>query len=174
MKKIFYFLFIALTIGLTSCSKDDDKTPSGSDEIFGRWNITEIKMKGSFVEEGIPVEFSGTSKEFRGENYINLKNDQTFEAKTSEIDMEVEFKMLTITYTEIIVIGEQGSETGTWTQQGDKLRITSASTGEIVEYTIIDQSGTSIKVTANESALDLGNDMPEDAEFSVTITFTKN
>lgn len=174
MKKVFYFLFIAMVIGVTSCSKDDDNAPTGSDDIFGRWDITEIKLNGSFVEDGMSVTFAGISKSFRGENYINFKNDQTLEGKTSEIDMEFEFLVLGITHTETLTVGEEGSETGTWSRQGDKLRITSDSTGETTEYTLINQSGNSITVTADESALDLGNDIPENAEFSVTITFKKN
>lgn len=86
MKKITY-LFLALTLVITSCSKDDDSAPQISGSISGTWNMISYNYTGTtitefqgqsitsdFVAEAFDIDYSITFEE----NPNNLTTDGTF------------------------------------------------------------------------------------------------
>lgn len=171
MRKLFYFIPILLFVAFTSCSKDDDKGSSG--DIIGKWDLEEMTMEGTFEQEGMTMEFTGKSKNIQGENYVIFNEDNTLEGKNSEFEMEIEFNFMGQTITQTFPAGNDLPESGTWERNGNKIVITSDSSGERVEYDVKKQTSNTLVLTADESAMELGEDLPEGSKFSVTITFKR-
>lgn len=169
MKKLFYLFSIILIIGIVSCSKDDDKKEI---DIIGRWDLSEMKMNGSFTEDGMTINFTGITKNIQGENYVIFKEDNTAVGQNSEFDMEIEYTINGMTFTMTVPAGNNFPESGTWEKNGDKLRLTD-STGETTNFTIEELTANSLILSADGSDMELGDEFPENATVHVTITMER-
>lgn len=170
MKKIFYVFAVLFVIGLTSCSSDDDNV---SADIIGKWDITQMTMEGSFTEDGMSINFKGVSKNITGDNHIVFNEDNTLTGESSEFEIEMEYEIFNQTITVTIPAGSNIPHTGTWEKNGNKLVLHSDTSDETVEYTIEELTSSKMFLSADESAMDLGEDFPEISNFSVTITFNR-
>lgn len=170
MKNLFYLTSVLFVFILTSCSKDKK---SETEDISGRWDLVEMKMEGTFTESGMTINFNGITRNIQGENYIILNEDGTATGQNSPFDIELEYEIMGQTTTVTIPVGNSLPESGTWEKTGSKLIFTADSTGESSEYTIKTLTSSSLILTADESAMDLGNDFPPNSTFEVTITLNR-
>lgn len=171
MRTLSYFLLSIFIVSLTACSSDDDG-PSSSDDIFGKWFLSDMTMEGTFVEEGEEFSFTGKAKDIHEDNYIIFKEDNKFNGSSTPIDMELTISFMGQTHTQIISTGTNMPQSGTWERNGNKL-ILSADGGEETEYTVETFTSSSIVLTADETSVDMGSDFPPGAKFSVSISFRR-
>ena len=104
MKKQIFILFAVLTVGLASCSKENDATPSTLD---GKYNLETISMKTKIVDEDVQEENENVASQGM---YYTFSSDGTYKTNA---------------YWSIGEIGKDGKETsGKYTVKGDVLSIT--------------------------------------------------
>lgn len=180
--KVFGLLICALSFGvLFSCSSDDDapdNSPSTSGEIYGKWFLDEFKLSGSFTEidegETFEIEFSGVAQEVPDGNYINFNNDGTFTSAGTQMPMEITYVLNGQPLPpQVIMISEVFEGDGSWAKDGDLLFIDDQGLDGGVNYHIVELNTSILKLYSDETDLDIGSELPQDAEIEVEITLKR-
>jgi len=86
MKKVFAILFaLTISLGMISCSSDDDSGSGPNYSVVGKWEITERVFDGNPVE--IPCELNGTRQFQPNGTYLQdefVSNPDTGECEETE------------------------------------------------------------------------------------------
>ncbi|MDX9704187.1 MAG: lipocalin family protein [Weeksellaceae bacterium] len=173
---LYLFVFILSAGFFVSCSSDDDSSPTNG-EIYGKWYADELKIEGEFTEyqEGVPIhiEFSAVSVEISDENYVVFNEDGTYTSSSGEILMEISYKMNGIPmFNDTIPMSEDFFDEGTWEKNANELSINNDSP-EAATFTIEELSSTKLKLFTNSLQIDLGEELPEDADIKVSMSFVR-
>ncbi len=169
--KILYYLFTTLFIlGLTSCSSSDDDNPQDG-TILGKWNVKEMRMSGNFTDEGMTVDFTAVSTGMAG-NDITFKDNNTFTGHSAPFEIEMTFIMMGQSHTVTQPAGEALPVSGEWSREGNTLFLQETG-NERTKYTIETLNNTTLKLTADQNSIDMGDDLPPGAQFNVTITLER-
>ena len=168
--RIVSYLFISFFIlSLASCSSDDDNNQEVT--LLGKWNVNEMTMDGNFTEEGVVVSFNGVTNGMAG-NDITFKDDNTFTGHSAPFEMEMHYVINGMPSTITQPSGEALPVAGSWSKEGDYLFLQETG-GERTKYKIETFNATTLKLSANQDTIDMGEDFPAGAQFNVSVTLKR-
>ncbi|HZW78665.1 MAG TPA: lipocalin family protein [Flavobacteriaceae bacterium] len=167
-----FFILLSLTLGLNSCSKNDDNgdTPSG---ILGRWNFTEMKMKGHVINEAGDWNFEVTATDATPSIYMNLKSDGTFTGQNGVMNATM-VATGSINFTQTFPVSNITPTSGTWEREGNLLHLKETS-GESATYEIEKLDSTTLILYADQDTANFPLDEFEDGiqSFSIRVIFNR-
>ncbi len=173
MKKL-NFLFVALFLVFTSCSKDDDSSSDTSGDILGKWDMTSYDYVGKTVTS---TQGQTLTTDFVGEAF-DIDYNIAFEENPNEITSEGSFSLkLTSTVlgqatTQNISNFDVGITSGTWEKNGNEI-ITKSIRGE-ANMKIEELTNTSL-VLSIEEELDLSQSgFPGTSNIKAVLSFKRN
>lgn len=169
--KIVSYLFISLFVfSLASCSSSDDDNQQDV-SILGKWNVTKMTMDGNFTQDGMTINISAVSKGMNG-NDIAFKENNTFTGNSAPFDMDMTITMMGQSNTVTQQSGETFPVAGEWSKDGNSLSL-QESGAEKTNYTIETLNATTLKLTADQTNIDIGDEVPVGAQFRVTVTLNR-
>ncbi|HLU51515.1 MAG TPA: lipocalin family protein [Flavobacteriaceae bacterium] len=158
MKKI--FLFLAISIALVSCNKDDDNSGSPA-SIAGSWNLTKLNLnvESTYVEDGITYIYLVAAE---GTEY---DASLTFSENPNTIEPLGSITVSVKSYLNGIPVGQEeqtlnlGDEfdSGTWDLNGSTLTVYEGDNTEIsTEFTVETLTQNKLVITYFEEMIEGG------------------
>jgi hypothetical protein len=157
MKQLFNVMALAfLVIGLASCSKDD-VTPSGGDELTGNWKLASYTYSGTgtttFAGTTTTVDYNAVGKNMN--SFVEFKENPNEYSSMGSFDLELTVTTGGQTTTSTYPFSGDFDD-GTWEKNGNTLSIANKN-GEMIEGTIVELSGNSLKLTYEFTTTDTQN-----------------
>src|SRR5690606_19211255 len=114
------------------------------------------------------VTFNGTSLGMSG-NDITFKENNTFSGNSAPFQMQINYVINGLPSTITQPSGEALPVSGEWSKEGNTLYL-QENGGERTHYTIETLNSSTLKLTADQNSIDMGNDFPPGAQFNVSVT----
>jgi hypothetical protein len=160
------FLALALCFMFACSKKEDVPTPASANELKGSWKATDISYTGTSTTS---VSGVTASSNFTGTGYdlnLTIKFDENPNIYTTSGNYSIKLatningQTINQNYT-----NQSFLDGGSWSKQGNELSITSKTNGAIQKATILEHTGTTLKLGYNTTQTTQQNG----ASVSVTI-----
>ena len=97
MKFLFFMGLLSMILGISACSKSDDKVETGNSSIVGVWEVSNVTINGH--KSDLQVEFKSNKKGVMTAKYLDGTDPDSYNFEYVVMEEEGGYNCLTIIWT---------------------------------------------------------------------------